>query len=298
MTCGIITFCEPKLSDIQRVRETLFHVEQSDLAFPNIYLLRHKYGTRIAIHNGVLYRHFSGHGRLQGYAFPTGTPGSEREALFHVEQHAKHSGTPLLYTLLTEENARMLQELYGDKVTFADDPGNADYLYLRRNLVELAGTAYHKKRNQIARFERCFPDWKFVPMSDVNVADALDVARAWVAAQEPSATHEHELRAIENALADRTELGLKGGLLYVENKPAALSLASNITPNVADIHYEKCVPAYRDAYPIINREMAKILDCELINREEDLNIPGLRQAKLSWKPYRILHKLTATITLC
>ena len=77
-----------------------------------------------------------------------------------------------------------------------------------------------------------------------------------------------------------------------------MSLASYISPIVADIHYEKCTPEYRDAYPVINQEMAKMLPCTLINREEDLNIPGLRQAKLSYKPDHILQKLKATITLC
>lgn len=293
-----LTFCVPTLSNVNHVRETLFHVEQSDLAFPNIYLLRHKYNTRIAIRDGVLYRHFSGNGRLQGYAFPVGHIKDINQALFHVEQHAELTGTPLLFTLLTEENARVLHERYGDKVSFSDDPGNADYLYLKQHLVELPGTAFHKKRNQIARFERSFPNWKFTVLTGENEADALAIARAWVSGQEPSANHEHELRAIENALKHRKELCIIGGLLYVENHPAALSLASYITPNVADIHYEKCTPEYRDAYPLINREMARMLNCELINREEDLNIPGLRQAKLSWKPHRILHKLTAIITPC
>jgi hypothetical protein len=85
MTPTVLTFCVPTLSDVNHVRETLFHVEQSDLAFPNIYLLRHKYNTRIAILDGVLYRHFSGNGRLQGYAFPVGHIKDMEQALFHVE---------------------------------------------------------------------------------------------------------------------------------------------------------------------------------------------------------------------
>lgn len=298
MNNDILTFCIPALNDAEQVRETLFHVEQSDLAFPNIYLLRHKYNTRIAFKDGALYRHFSGKGRLNGYAFPVGKITDPEQALFHVEQHAKATDTPLLFTLLTEENAKVLQSIYGDRIRFSDDPGDADYLYRRSDLIELPGTAFHKKRNQISRFEREFPNWHFEEITDENAQDAVLIAEQWAAAQEPSANHEHELRAIKNALECRRELGIRGGLLYVEKVPAALSLASYITPQVMDVHYEKCSPVYRDAYPIINREMAKLLPCELINREEDLNIPGLRQAKLSWKPCRILHKLTAIVTLC
>ena len=298
MTPPVLKFREPSLDDCETVRETLFHVEQSDLAFANIYLLRHKYGTRIALHDGVLYRHFTGDGRLKGYTFPVGNQFDVRQALFHVEQHAKYHGNALQFTLLTEDNARVLQEVYGDKISFSDDPGNADYLYLQSDLVNLPGTAYHKKRNQIARFERIYPDWDFVPLMDRNADDALSIAHGWIAAQEPSANHVHELRAIENAIRDRASLGITGWLLYVNDEPAAFSLASYINYEVVDIHYEKCVPQYRDAYPIIIREVARYMCSKYINREEDLNIPGLRQAKLSWKPHHILHKLTANVNLC
>ena len=298
MTQPALKFREPTLNDGEYVRETLFHVEQSDLAFANIYLLRRKYGTSIALHENVLYRHFSGDGRLRGYAFPVGNQFDVSQALFHVEQHAKYNGNPLQFTLLTEDNARVLRDFYGEKVNFSDDPGNADYLYLRDDLVELAGTAFHKKRNQIARFERMYPDWYIEPLMTSNVADALSIARAWVSSQQASANHEHELRAIEHAIRDRIPLDITGWLLYVNDEPASLSLSSYINCEVVDIHYEKCVPKYRDAYPIIIREVARYMCCKYINREEDLNIPGLRQAKLSWKPHHILHKLTANVTLC
>lgn len=298
MTQPVLNFREPTLNDGEYVRELLFHVEQSDLAFANIYLLRHKYGTRIALHENVLYRHFSGDGRLKGYAFPVGYQFDVSQALFHVEQHAKQHGNQLQFTLLTEDNARVLRNVYGDKVIFSDDPGNADYLYLWDDLVKMAGTAFHKKRNQIARFERMYPDWYLEPLMEDNVDDALSIAHAWLASQEASANLEHELRAIERAIQDRIPLAISGWLLYVNDEPAALSLTSYINYGVVDIHYEKCVPKYRDAYPIIIREVARNMCCQYINREEDLNVPGLRQAKLSWKPHHILHKLTANVTLC
>lgn len=298
MSKTVLTFSVPTINERHTVESLVFHVEQSDLAFPNIYLLRHKYGTRIAIHHHCLYRHFSGTGRLQGYAFPVGCDIDINEALFHVEQHAEEHGNPLLFCLLTEENAYILQQRYGDKISFSSDPGDADYLYKRDDLAYLPGTAFHKKRNHIARFEREHADWEYRELTADRCDDALLIARSWASAQEAAPTHEHELQAIEKALLHRDQLGIFGGLLYVKNRPVALSLASQINARVADIHYEKCVPEYREAYPIINREMALRLDCELINREEDLNIPGLRQAKLSYKPAQILRKLKAIVHPC
>ena len=210
MNTDTLTFCTPELSDFARVRETLFHVEQSDLAFPNLYLLRHKYDTRIAFYKNWLFRYYAGNGRLSGYTFPVGENLDVEEALFHVEQHAKTHGNPLHFCALTEEKARALKARYGEKISFSDDPGDADYLYRASDLIELPGTAYHKKRNQISRFERANGNWSFVQMNDENSSDGLEIARAWLESQEPGAGHEHEFRAIENAILHRHEQAALG----------------------------------------------------------------------------------------
>ena len=97
------------------------------------------------------------------------------------------------------------------------------------------------------------------------------------------------------ALEHMEQLKLSGGLLRVEGKAVAFSVVSIINPLVADIHYEKCLPRYRDAYPLINRETAKMLPTKYINREEDLNIEGLRKAKLSYNPAFLVEKYWARL---
>lgn len=293
-----LQFRDPQLSDAMAVQSCTKNSIQSDLAFANIYLLRHKYGTKICLHQNTLYRYFSGNGRLNGFAFPTGQITDIKPALFHVEQYAREHHLPLKYCLLTEENAETLSSIYGEKCTFTTDRGDADYLYKKESLTELNGSHFHKKRNHISRFIQQYPEHHFEPLCDANKQDALQVTREWMSAQESSPALIHELRAIENALTHTKELGIFGGVFYVELRPVSMSLASMINQSVADIHYEKCIPQYRDAYPMINRSMAKMLRCEWINREEDLNIPGLRQAKLSYKPSQILKKLSAEISLC
>ena len=74
-----------------------------------------------------------------------------------------------------------------------------------------------------------------------------------------------------------------------------MTLASEITPGVWDIHFEKVIGEYavNGGYAIINRLFAESLvavGAKLINREEDINIEGLRKAKLSYYPQTILDK--------
>lgn len=286
-----LPFASPSLHDASSVRQLTAAVMGNDLSFANIYLLREKYTTTIALEGGFLYRHYAGTGRLQGYAFPCGA-GDWEAALRRVETDAAIRCRPLEFCLLTEEEKSRLDSLRPGLFGFACDAGNADYLYRRSDLADLPGTAYHRKRNHIARFEKLYPQWKFVALTHENAADALSVAQGWLEGREESSLL-HELRAISRALEHWQELFLSGGIIYVRQQPVAMSVASYISPTVADVHYEKCLPEFRDAYPVINRELARMLNCELINREEDLNRPGLRQAKESYRPTMLLHKYTA-----
>lgn len=288
----------PVLADAARICEAAsrFHARTNDLSFVNIYLLQNKYNICIAIANRYFYRHYAGDGRLQGYAFPLGDEGRVEEAFKAIEDDAELCSRPLRFCTLTEEQAKRLARRYGKCFTWNNDPGDSDYLYRRSDLAELPGTAYHKKRNHIARFAKQYPDWKFESLTSERRADAMEVAEGWLAgAGEQTPSLLHEAKAIRRGLELWQELSIIGGLIYIAGRPAAMSMASLISPNVADIHYEKCLPQYRDAYPIINRELARLLETEFINREEDLNVPGLRQAKLSYHPCDMIPRFSGSV---
>ncbi len=290
-----LPFAPPELTDASSMQKILCgsQTRGNDLSFVNLYLLREKYQTTIAIVNGFLFRHYAGNSRFQGYALPTGN-GNIQDALRLIENDAACRERELRFCLLTEEDVAILQQLLPGQFHFTTNNGDADYIYQRTDLANLPGTTYHKKRNHIARFKRLFPNLRFLPLNDQTAHDAQSVADAWLTTQETTPAVLHEHRAIQAAISHFNQLNLCGGILYVGNIPIAMSIASYITPQTADIHYEKCLPEYRGAYPIINQEMAKMLKSDFINREEDLNIPGLRQAKLSYRPAFLLHKYSAS----
>lgn len=296
MRLGHLNFREPCLNDADFVHRCAGSVLQSDLAFPNLYLLKNKYGTELLFHMEHLIRRFTGNGRLSGYTYPIGPNNELRNACIKaVEADAKARNEEYKFCLLTQEQAAHLREIYGDRVQIKCDLGDADYLYKRTDLAELPGTLYHKKRTHISKFLRNNPSAEFKKLTAQNREDALKVADLWLSSQVNSPALQHEYRAIENALFHMEQLNIYGGLVYIEGTPVAMALYSNINDKVTDIHYEKCIPEFRDAYPFINREIASCVQTEWINREEDLNIEGLRTAKLSYHPALILQKYTATI---
>ena len=296
MRLGHLNFREPYLNDADFVHRCVATVLQSDLAFPNLYLLKNKYGTELLFHMEHLLRRFTGNGRLRGYTYPIGLNKALANACIKaIETDAKARNEVLKFCLLTQEQAAHLQEIYGDRAEIKYDRGDADYLYKRTDLAELPGTLYHKKRTHISKFLRNNPSAEFKKLTGQNREDALKVAYLWLSSQVDSPALQHEYRAIENALFHMEQLNIYGGLVYIEGTPAAMALYSNINDKVTDIHYEKCIHEFRDAYPFINREIASCVQTEWINREEDLNIEGLRTAKLSYHPALILQKYTATI---
>ena len=89
------------------------------------------------------------------------------------------------------------------------------------------------------------------------------------------------------------ELSLSGGIIYANNVPVAMTIASYINDAAVDIHFEKAVGEYavNGGFAAINQMYASTLkDVKFINREEDINIPGLRKAKESYHPKFMLKK--------
>ena len=296
-----LQFAPPTAAELPLLRQLIAEsCRGSDCAAANIYLLRRRYHTTIAIRGSCLFRHFEQNDRLEGYAFPCGQ-GDPAEMLELLQHDAEIRRRRLQFCLLTPEQCDIIRTHLPGRFSFSSDRGDADYLYTRNQLAELPGPRFHAKRNHIAQFESMFPTWRFLPLSPETAADALCVAEGWLKEAEHQLQSLHqEIVAIREALDNAEGLGLFGGVIYVQGKPVGMSIGSFITPGVADIHFEKCLSEYRRAYPLLNRETARLLpeSCRFINREEDLNFPGLRQAKLSYHPECILEKYSATPLPC
>ena len=80
-------------------------------------------------------------------------------------------------------------------------------------------------------------------------------------------------------------------------KMAAFTYGTPINTFTFDVCVEKADTYVDGAYAMINYEFARRLPehYQFINREEDLGIAGLRQAKLSYQPHEILEKHRVTL---
>jgi len=320
----MINFKTPELSDRAAAANAVADsgYTGSDASFANIFLLRQKYGTQIALQDGFLFRYYNGQGSRRGYAFPLGS-GEPQAALALIVEDARESDRLLEFCLVDEPRAQILQE-YFDTLHFEENRGDSDYIYSAESLATLAGNQYKKKRNHVSRFNRTYSDYEIRPLMPSNFDDALTVEKswlnietlgessdtdcectcecreaAWAERSEDEKSRLSEYCAIREALENFDALGMKGAVLYVEGKPVGMTIASEIVPGVWDIHFEKVIDEYAEngGYAIINKLFAEKLwatGVHLINREEDINIEGLRKAKLSYYPQTILDKTHVT----
>jgi hypothetical protein len=176
------------------------------------------------------------------------------------------------------------------------DRDHADYVYRVENLSELAGRRFHKKRNLI---KQCLQKYhcSYEPVTSERIPECLDMQGRWCAARQcghdPGLCTEYV--AVVECLSHWDDLPLLGGAIRIDGKLQAFALGEMLGPDTAVCHFEKAMPGYRGLGQLINQWFARYaLDgVTFENREQDLGVPGLRQAKKSYFPDHLVHKFRA-----
>jgi hypothetical protein len=91
------------------------------------------------------------------------------------------------------------------------------------------------------------------------------------------------------------ELKQDGALIRSRGQIMAFALGEPLNDSTYVVHVEKAIANVQGAYQLINREFAAkyAKDYALINREDDAGDPGLRRAKMSYRPSGFVEKLIA-----
>jgi hypothetical protein len=110
--------------------------------------------------------------------------------------------------------------------------------------------------------------------------------------EETAKTLQTEKRSVLRALNNMEELGLIGGTIFIDNKLCAFTVGERLHPHMQLIHIEKGDTDYEGIFPMINQQyvMHECGDVDLINREEDMGVEGMRKAKRSYQPIKMIEK--------
>jgi hypothetical protein len=195
-------------------------------------------------------------------------------------------------------DTRFVAEL-GDDPRFSISPAREhfDYLYSTQDLIHLEGRNYHSKRNFINTFKGSYT-FRYAELTNEYVKDCLDFQEEWCTLHRCAEDMGllGEWSAIRRALENLGELNLRGGIITVDGKVQAFTLGEKLNNETVVVHIEKANPQMRGLYAVINQQFCQHAwaDVAYINREQDLGEEGLRQAKLSYHPTRLIEKFTIT----
>ena len=291
----MIGFHRLTLAQKDAYQEILFSSEPRgcEYSFANLYLWGQQ---RVAFVHGCVafFSHFDGR---SVYPYPIGS-GDRRRVLEEILADAKERGIPCRIVSMTDSDARELEAWFPDTFHFRSDRNSFDYLYAIDDLADLKGKKFQKKRNHYNRFCASHPDHEILPLDCCNLDKARRLVDEWFYSHlraNPERNYLLENLALARAFQHYEAIGFEGCILMVEGQPAAVTMATRLSADTFDIHFEKAREDIDGAYAAVNCEFARYLrrkypEVRFLNREDDMGIEGLRKAKLSYQPHHLLEK--------
>ncbi|WP_067051650.1 DUF2156 domain-containing protein [Methanofollis ethanolicus] len=210
-------------------------------------------------------------------------------ALEDVLDLAVREGCAAPYYVFDEETLAWVKALYPG-LPFRSDRDFADYVYLASDLDDLPGKKYLTIRGHLNRFRRnCEP--VVDEMGPENLGEVREFLKKWCAWRhcDESPVLAEEKEAVLYAMDHFSALGLAGLMIRVNGAIAAISVYDALNLDTGLIHFEKGLPDCEGVYKAVNQEAAHVLatDHTYINRESDVGVPGLREAKLRYHPHQM-----------
>ena len=294
----MISFSRLQLAQKAQYEDILFACgsRSCEYSFANLYL----WGRQEAAFfpEGIaFFSHFYG---KSVYPYPIGT-GDRRAIVETVIQDAQARGIPCRFTSLTRPETEELESWFPGRFLFRPDRDGFDYVYAIDDLADLKGRKFQKKRNHVHKFQASHPDCLSVPLEKENLPQAQEMVAQWFRqrlAEDPHGDYLLEQIALSRAFRHFEALGMEGLMLVENGQVLAVTLASRLSENTMDVHFEKAREDVDGAYAAVNCEFARHLrlkhpELAFLNREDDLGLPGLRQAKLSYQPHHMEEKYCA-----
>lgn len=257
---------------------------------------------------------------------PDGTydPASLREAVLEIKTRCDEASLDFEISLVPWQMKHFLDEAFPGEggraeILWESDPGDADYVYLKEKLITLSGRALHKKKNHMNFFKKNY-SYKIEKISKYNIDKIMDFVAELREAKEADGPI-RSLRLEEEAIREYLKLVDCDGnprpscrknqdvsedercigceetysvALSIDDEIVAIALGERLNENTAVEHFEKARDEYRGLYQVVCSEFCQSLPEEIVyvNREEDMGLENLRQAKEALKPDHMEEKLT------
>jgi hypothetical protein len=227
--------------------------------------------------------------------------GKLRATIAAAKEEFGAKGEDFVMMLVPFHMVEIFSKLLPDVFSFEADRPNFDYVYDTRELIELKGKKFHGKRNHLNYFLNNY-DYIYermtIGMADEIMAfiDEFNERKALPEGHEKELL-EMEKEAMADVLTHLDDVGYLAGVIRIDGKVEAISIGGQLGSKTVTVHVEKANVEYRGLYQAINNEFCRHMASHVkrINREEDMGIAGLRKAKLSYNPIKLIEKYIVRI---
>lgn len=220
------------------------------------------------------------------------------QSLKQICQISLEQGVPLVFERVPKDMLSWFKKAsvrLGKGIIIQYDRDNSDYVYLAQDLINLKGKKYDGKRNHINKFKKTYA-YEYVKLMPEHVPYAIEITEQWC--RQKNCDCENDIHCEKNAnielLNNIEHLDVKAALIKVDGQFQAYTAGEMLNADTAVIHIEKADFSINGLYAFINNQFCinEWQHATYINREQDLGEEGLRKAKLSYNPYKMIDKYT------
>ena len=260
------------------------------LNFTNMFIWQEGYNIEYCIEDGFFIEKSSFKSREPYFIFPEGE-GDPVSVLKKIWDYSHSLGFKCNFTQLSKAQADFLDRSFKGRYKFEESRSSAEYVYEVEKMIALPGKKLHAKRNFLNGFKASY-DFEYKEITKDNLQEVKEFCLSLVENKEGRGD---EALSIHKLFDNFEALSVSGAAIYTGGRVIAATVGEMLSPDTAVIHLEKADTAYRGSFVAISSMFLEntFADVPFVNREEDMGIEGLRTAKMSYHPCRMVEKITA-----
>lgn len=207
--------------------------------------------------------------------------------------------SPLRINLADEDAIRVLGLIDDQDFVVEEETDLKDYLYDAEDLRKLPGKKFQKKRNLVNKFMKEYEGrWQYKTMCCVDEYFLEIFMNKWIEKRLSEGVDSRETLVTEkngiiDILRNCDKVTYRVGGIFVDEELEAFTIGSyNSREKMVVVSIEKGNSEIPGIYQVINQQflLNSYEEATVVNREDDMGIEGLRQAKESYNPIGFARK--------
>lgn len=271
-------------------------LDSYEYLFSSLYMWRKLNNIKYAVIDDVLIIEKNEEGKGTFYAQFFGYKKDNLTSIIDelIKRNLEFTDRDYLFGDVGDEFVDDLKKYTDFSIDLVEDIDDSEYIYNTQDLIELKGKKYHSKKNHVNSFLKTYSyDIKTINNENVK-SDCMDLLHKWH--EEVAVTIDKEMLmeidAIKDLFRELHFFDLNSIAIYVDGDLAGFAVGEKVNDRMALIHVERGEIAYKGIYAFLNKQflVESFQDTEFVNRQEDTGNEGLRKAKKSYHPEKMIKK--------